>query len=72
MPRIEQLPNGSYVRKLNYVEDEIIKRLYQEVDDRKAGDLALDVRVQTVEEQLTTALAEIDNLKLRILALEGK
>jgi hypothetical protein len=64
--RIEQLPNGSYVRKLNYIEDQIIQRLYKEVGDRKAGDEALRIRIELTEEGITSLDATIQALRLRM------
>lgn len=72
MPRIEQLANGSYVRRTNHLEDQIIKRLYKEIADRETQVSALMVRVDTLETQMTTALTEIANLKLRVQSLESK
>lgn len=66
MPRIEQMPNGSYVRRLNHLEEQIINRLYKEITDREAGDDALRIRIQASEEDISSINATIQAIRVHL------
>lgn len=72
MPRIEQQANGTYVKKANNLEEQIIARLYKEINDREADVNALTLRITSLEDQMAVALTEIQNLKVRVQDLELK
>ena len=72
MPRIEQLPNGTYAKRLTVTEQQVIQRLYQEIADREADVVALTTRLHNIENTLSSQAATIHNLRSQVRELEEK
>lgn len=70
MSRIEQRPDGSYVRRLTYLEEQLIKRLYQEINERKTSEEAFKITMTTMQDELTVVSRELSNLKQRFNATQ--
>lgn len=68
MSRIEQRPDGSYVRRLTYLEEQLIKRLYQEINERKVNEEASEITMTTMQNDITVLKQELSNLKQRFNA----
>lgn len=66
MPRIEQMPDGTYVKRTSPFESDLIERLYQEVRERKAGQEFLEVQLDETQVSLAKAHDEIEALKTQI------
>ncbi|MNQ76072.1 hypothetical protein D3C85_908920 [compost metagenome] len=61
MSRIEQLPDGTYVRTLSNVERAIIKKLYEEIHDREVADVEVDVIVKALSDNVTALANTLSN-----------
>lgn len=72
MPRIEQMPNGTYVKTLTYLEKSLIARLYQEISERKQDVENLTGRIVKVEESLLALKVKTDEHQARLGELEKK
>ena len=66
MPRIEQLPDGTYAKKIAPFEADIIERLYREVRERRNEAALLQTRVQELEIQYANIYDELESLKMEL------
>lgn len=64
--RIEQMPGGTYVKKLSPFEEDLIDRLYKEVREREAGQEFLELRLEEAEVALASAHDQIDTMKVEM------
>lgn len=70
--RIEQMPNGTYVKRVSPFEEDLINRLYQEVRERKEDTALASARLEEAETSLASAHEQINLLKTQVQELRQK
>lgn len=70
--RIEQMPNGTYVKRVSPFEEDLINRLYQEVRERKEDTALANTRLELAETSLASAYEQINLLVTQVEELQTK
>lgn len=70
MSRIEQMPDGTYAKRITPFEADLIERLYQEIRERKNQAALIETRLEESEISLANAHDEIEALKMEILQIK--
>jgi phage shock protein A len=70
--RIEQQGDGTYVKKLNQVEQAVIERLYKEIEDRLSRDKGFEDLIGQLQLTLLSTNNVLEETQGRVRELEQK
>lgn len=66
MARIEQLPDGTYVKRLTPFEADLVERLYQEIRERKKDSDEFRKKEIVLATSIESSINQIESLKTQI------